>query len=88
MQSSEQTESPSVNGPAPGSRRPPPSAQSLIRRYKWSDLTEAERDGVQDCLGLAATRGGIGLGATLTIAGIAFNRTSKKEAFFLYLNRN
>lgn len=52
-------------------RSQPPD--SLFRRYKWSDLTEAEKDAVKDCGGIAVTRAGVGLGLTLTLAALFSN---------------
>lgn len=46
------------------------SPDPLLRRYRWNDLTEAEKDAVKDCVGVAATRAGVGLGLTLTLAAL------------------
>lgn len=53
-----------------------PSPQSFLRRYKWNDLTVAEKEAVNDAMFLAATRAGVGLGIVLTIAGLASNGKS------------
>lgn len=47
--------------------------QSFLRRYKWNDLTVAEKDAVNDAMILATTRAGVGLGAVLTAAVIISN---------------
>lgn len=62
-------------------RTAPLPPQSLLRRYKWSELSVAERDAVNDALGLALTRSGVGLGAVLTVAAVVSNGTSS-ESFF------
>lgn len=52
------------------------SPQSFLRRYKWNDLSVAEKEAVNDAMLLAATRAGVGLGIVLTLAGLT--STGKK----------
>lgn len=53
--------------------RPPPTRDSMLRRYKWKDLTEPERDAVWDSVGVAATRAGVGAGAVVTLSAAIIN---------------
>lgn len=64
------------SGQAPPSTRPPPtmSAQAMLGRYRWEELMESEKDALRDCIGIASTRAGIGLGAVLTIAAVSSSR--------------
>lgn len=64
---------------------PPSGREPLLRRYRWKDLTEAEKEAVQDCLGIAATRGGVGLGATLTVAALLSSSKCITNSFHGYL---
>lgn len=62
---------------APPSTRAPPqsmSAQAMLGRYRWEELMESEKDALRDCIGIASTRAGIGLGAVLTIAAVSSSR--------------
>jgi hypothetical protein len=51
----------------------------LFRRYKWDELTEPEKDGVRDALGIVGIRAAVGVGLVATVAaGIA----GGKSVFF------
>lgn len=55
----------------------PTTRQSLMRRYKWENLTEAEKSAVVDAATIAATRAGIGLGVVLTSSALLGNGTCR-----------
>lgn len=75
------------SGQAPSPTRAPPSmsAQAMLSRYRWEELMDSEKDAVRDCIGIASTRAGIGLGAVLTIAAISSSRKYLCNVFiFIY----
>lgn len=51
------------------------SPAELLRRYKWDDLSDPEREAVKDSVGIAATRAGVGVGVVLTTAALVTNGT-------------
>jgi hypothetical protein len=49
-----------------------PSRRPLYSRYKWSELTDPEKDAMRDALGIVGARAAVGLGVVSTAAaGIA-----------------
>jgi hypothetical protein len=49
-----------------------PSRRPLYSRYKWSDLSDPEKDAMRDALGIVGVRAAVGLGVVSTAAaGIA-----------------
>jgi hypothetical protein len=51
---------------------PHPTRRPLFRRYKWDELTEPEKDGIRDALGIVGLRAAVGVGLVATAAaGIA-----------------
>lgn len=47
-------------------RRP----STLLRRYKWSDLSEPEQEAVKDSAIVASTRAAVGIGVVLSTAAM------------------
>ncbi|KAI0559414.1 hypothetical protein FGB62_152g028 [Gracilaria domingensis] len=44
--------------------------RDAFRRFKWDDLTDAEKDAVSDVMTIALSRAGIGVGVVLTTAAV------------------
>lgn len=46
------------------------SPLSLLRRHEWKNLSDPEREAVNDCMTIAGMRVAVGVGAVLTTAAL------------------